>query len=305
MVSPTEVDAMRRAIALAAFGLGSASPNPPVGCVILDDSGRVAGQGYHQRKGSAHAEVNALAAAGGRAYAGTAVVTLEPCNHYGRTPPCHQALLEAGIVRAVIAVIDPTSRGEGGAARLREAGMDVETGVLADEALLVLGPWLTAIRMIRPRVVWPYGIDANGVFDSRAAALGAEPLCRTADVVLHEDGKVEEAVPGSHGVGMVSRAPVTLAAGPRAVTAELYQGGARSVILNGGPELAEPFVAQGLVDQVVVLLASHEPSSRPSPGSGSLLPTGFQITETTRCDGYVRIVAVPAAPAASDGRRNP
>ncbi|MGH3615125.1 MAG: bifunctional diaminohydroxyphosphoribosylaminopyrimidine deaminase/5-amino-6-(5-phosphoribosylamino)uracil reductase RibD [Pseudonocardia sp.] len=302
MVSPAELNAMRRAIALAAFGLGGTSPNPPVGCVILDSSGRVVGQGYHQRKGSAHAEANALAAAGNRAYAGTAVVTLEPCNHYGRTPPCHQALLEAGIVRAVIAVIDPTSRGEGGAARLRALGMDVQTGVLADEALLVLGPWLTAIRTIRPRLVWPYGINANGILDSRAAELGAEPLYRAADVVLHADGKVEEAVPGSHGVDMVSGAPVTLAAGPRAVMAELYQGGVRSVILNGGPELAEPFVTQGFVDQVVVHLASHESSSRPFPGSGSFLPPGFQLTETTRHEGYVRLVAVPAT---SNDRRNP
>jgi diaminohydroxyphosphoribosylaminopyrimidine deaminase / 5-amino-6-(5-phosphoribosylamino)uracil reductase len=143
-MSPTtvEADAMRRAIALSALGLGSTSPNPPVSCVILDAAGRRVGEGYHRRKGEPHAEAHALAAAGARAAGGTAVVTLEPCNHFGRTPPCHQDLIDAGIVRVLIAVIDPTSRGDGGAARLRDAGLDVEVGVLTDEAVVVLGPWL-------------------------------------------------------------------------------------------------------------------------------------------------------------------
>lgn len=118
---------MRRAIALSAAGLGTTSPNPPVGCVLLDADGQIAGEGYHERKGEAHAEAQALAAAGQRARAATAVVTLEPCNHRGRTPACRQALIDAGVRRVVIAVTDPTSRGEGGTAALRAAGVDVET----------------------------------------------------------------------------------------------------------------------------------------------------------------------------------
>ncbi|MFJ4609570.1 hypothetical protein [Streptomyces griseus] len=104
---------MRRAIVNSASGLGATSPNPAVGCVILDSVGRRAGEGFHLRKGDAHAEVNALAAAGSQAAGGTAVVTLEPCNHEGLTPPCHQALLDARFTRVLIAVMDPTSRGEG------------------------------------------------------------------------------------------------------------------------------------------------------------------------------------------------
>src|SRR3954471_21963137 len=149
-----EVGAMRRAIALSALGLGTTSPNPPVGCVILDSAGRPVGEGYHRRKGESHAEVYALSAAGNRSRGGTAVVTLEPCNHHGRTPPCHQALIDAGVARVVIAVIDPTSRGVGGAARLRAAGVDVQVGLLADEATVVLGPWLAALRSGRPKVIW-------------------------------------------------------------------------------------------------------------------------------------------------------
>jgi diaminohydroxyphosphoribosylaminopyrimidine deaminase/5-amino-6-(5-phosphoribosylamino)uracil reductase len=155
-VTANEADAMRRAIALSALGLGSTSPNPPVGCVILDRAGRPVGEGFHRRKGEAHAEVNALDSAGDRARGGTAVVTLEPCNHHGRTPPCHRALLDAGIARVLVAVIDPTSRGQGGVTRLRDAGVDVEVGVLADEALLVLGPWMGALRSGRPHVLWAF-----------------------------------------------------------------------------------------------------------------------------------------------------
>ena len=107
MPTSAELKAMRRAIVISASGLGATSPNPPVGCVILDADGRAVGEGYHLYKGSSHAEVNALAAAGGRAAGGTAVVTLEPCNHIGLTPACHQALLDAHVTRVLISVLDP------------------------------------------------------------------------------------------------------------------------------------------------------------------------------------------------------
>ncbi len=103
--------------------------NPPVGCVILDTNGHLVGEGYHERKGEPHAETQALAAASDRAGGGSAIVTLEPCNHFGRAPPCRQALIEAGVARVIISVMDPTSRGEGGAAALRRAGVDVERAV--------------------------------------------------------------------------------------------------------------------------------------------------------------------------------
>lgn len=163
MATAAEIAAMRRAIGVSAAGIGATSPNPPVGCVVLDRAGRVLGEGYHERKGEAHAETQALAAAGTLAEGATAVVTLEPCNHHGRTPPCRQALIDAKVRRVVIAVIDPTSRGEGGAAALRRAGVDVETGVLADEAHVVLGSWLSSQQIRRPIISWPYLISADGI----------------------------------------------------------------------------------------------------------------------------------------------
>ncbi|MFC5803859.1 bifunctional diaminohydroxyphosphoribosylaminopyrimidine deaminase/5-amino-6-(5-phosphoribosylamino)uracil reductase RibD, partial [Streptomyces formicae] len=115
MATAADLDAMRRAIALAARGLGSTSPNPVVGCVITDASGRPVGEGFHQRAGGPHAEIHALRDAGERACGGTAYVTLEPCNHTGRTGPCAQALAEAGIARVVYAVADPNPGAAGGA----------------------------------------------------------------------------------------------------------------------------------------------------------------------------------------------
>ena len=116
---------MRRAIALAAAASGTTSPNPVVGCVLLDRRPAIVGEGFHAYAGGPHAEVVALAEAGERARGGTAVVTLEPCNHTGRTGPCTQALIRAGVARVVFAVDDPT-RTAAAAAQLRAAGVEVE-----------------------------------------------------------------------------------------------------------------------------------------------------------------------------------
>ena len=125
--------AMQRALELAAQGAATTQPNPRVGCVIARDD-TIVGEGWHQRSGEPHAEVFALREAGERARGATAFVTLEPCNHHGRTPPCTEALIAAGISRVVFACGDPNPRVDGsGASRLRAAGIEVETGLLSDE----------------------------------------------------------------------------------------------------------------------------------------------------------------------------
>ncbi|WP_435809323.1 bifunctional diaminohydroxyphosphoribosylaminopyrimidine deaminase/5-amino-6-(5-phosphoribosylamino)uracil reductase RibD [Streptomyces seoulensis] len=265
---------MRRAIVVSAQGLGSASPNPPVGCVILDRGGRVVGEGYHRRKGEAHAEVNALAAAGGRAVGGTAVVTLEPCNHYGRTPPCREALIDAGIARVVIAVMDPTSRGEGGAALLREAGVEVEEGVLAEEALLVLGPWLASLTPERPFITLLQGPDSEALFGE------VDLLRQSHDLVVRAGGVVEEGRPGSHGAG-VFRVPVRpLEGDSEDVLKALGETGARSVLVVG--DAAVPSLQQ-CADRIIRYLPFTATSSAP-------LPPGYRLSEVTRGVGYVRVV---------------
>jgi diaminohydroxyphosphoribosylaminopyrimidine deaminase/5-amino-6-(5-phosphoribosylamino)uracil reductase len=128
-----EERAMRRALELAALGMRTTQPNPRVGCVITQGA-TIVGEGWHQRAGEPHAEVFALRGAGDLARGGTAFVTLEPCNHHGRTPPCTEALIGAGVSRVIYACGDPNPRVDGsGAARLRAAGIDTATGLLAAE----------------------------------------------------------------------------------------------------------------------------------------------------------------------------
>ncbi|MFH8367146.1 bifunctional diaminohydroxyphosphoribosylaminopyrimidine deaminase/5-amino-6-(5-phosphoribosylamino)uracil reductase RibD [Streptomyces sp. NPDC018031] len=162
MATAAETRAMRRAIELAARGLGHTSPNPVVGCVVLDARGEAAGEGWHRRAGGPHAEVEALRAAGERARGGTAVVTLEPCDHTGRTGPCSQALIAAGVTRVVYAVADPTPVATGGAGTLLAAGVEVEGGVLADEAAAGNEAWLTSVLRHRPFVLWKYAATLDG-----------------------------------------------------------------------------------------------------------------------------------------------
>lgn len=157
-----DITAMRRAVELAARGLGATSPNPVVGCVVADASGHVVGEGWHRRAGGPHAEIHALRAAGVLARGGTAYVTLEPCNHTGRTGPCAQALIEAGVRRVVYAVADPDPRATGGAETLRAAGTEVERGLLEAEAEAGNLPWLTAARTGRPFVRWKYAATLDG-----------------------------------------------------------------------------------------------------------------------------------------------
>ncbi|MCX4979653.1 bifunctional diaminohydroxyphosphoribosylaminopyrimidine deaminase/5-amino-6-(5-phosphoribosylamino)uracil reductase RibD [Streptomyces sp. NBC_00572] len=162
MAQQADITAMRRAVELAARGLGATSPNPVVGCVITDASGHVVGEGFHQRAGGPHAEVHALREAGVLARGGTAYVTLEPCNHTGRTGPCAQALIEAGVSRVVYAVGDPNPQATGGADTLRAAGVEVEQGLLEAEAEAVNIAWLASVRHGRPFVRWKYAATLDG-----------------------------------------------------------------------------------------------------------------------------------------------
>ncbi|MBX6351986.1 MAG: bifunctional diaminohydroxyphosphoribosylaminopyrimidine deaminase/5-amino-6-(5-phosphoribosylamino)uracil reductase RibD [Thermoflavifilum sp.] len=153
---------MRMALQLAELGRGQTSPNPLVGCVIVKD-GEIIGQGAHLRAGTPHAEVHALRMAGERAAGATVYVTLEPCSHYGRTPPCADALVAAGVRRVVIAAEDPDPRVSGrGVARLRAAGIEVVSGVLAEEAQRQNEGFRSRILRGRPQVVWKCAATLDG-----------------------------------------------------------------------------------------------------------------------------------------------
>lgn len=144
--------AMRRALELAARGLYSTHPNPRVGAVLVRDQ-EIVGEGWHERAGGPHAEPLAIRAAGERARGATAYVTLEPCCHHGRTPPCVDALLGAGVKRVVFAIADPNPRVNGGGAKLlRQAGVEVASGLLAREATDLNAGFLLRMREGRPFV---------------------------------------------------------------------------------------------------------------------------------------------------------
>jgi len=289
----TERRAMRRALSLAAHG-PAWGVNPRVGCVILSPAGEVLAEGWHRGAGTAHAEVDALSGLSpDEALGATAVVTLEPCNHTGRTGPCSEALIAAGIGRVVYAVSDPGDRSAGGARRLREAGIEVEGGVLADEAEEFLRVWLTAVRARRPfvSVKWASSLDGRIAADDgtsrwitgTAARQRVHEQRAVADAILVGTGTVLSDDPSLTARGdageLMPHQPVPVVIGERglpsgaalaahpnpplvmrsrdlgAVLSELFELGIRHAFVEGGPTLASAFVAAGLVDEYLVYLA--------------------------------------------------
>ncbi len=168
--SAFDTSCMRRALQLAAFGKASTQPNPRVGCVLARD-GRIVSEGWHCAAGQPHAEANALAGAGALARGSTAYVTLEPCNHHGRTPPCSESLITAGVARVIYAVDDPDPRVRGsGARRLAAAGVTVERGLCGDAARELNIGYLTRVERGRPWV----RLKLAASLDGRTALAGGE-----------------------------------------------------------------------------------------------------------------------------------
>jgi diaminohydroxyphosphoribosylaminopyrimidine deaminase/5-amino-6-(5-phosphoribosylamino)uracil reductase len=158
---------MNRALELAARGRYGASPNPMVGAVVVDPAGRVVGEGFHAQCGGPHAEVIALREAGRNAHGGSLFVTLEPCGHHGRTPPCVEAILEAGVRRVVIAMRDPNPPASGGMDRLRAEGVDVSVGDSSDRARTLNRRWLTWVQERRPWVTMKAATSLDGRIATR------------------------------------------------------------------------------------------------------------------------------------------
>ncbi|MEK7436163.1 MAG: bifunctional diaminohydroxyphosphoribosylaminopyrimidine deaminase/5-amino-6-(5-phosphoribosylamino)uracil reductase RibD [Pseudomonadota bacterium] len=162
MFSPADREHMAEALRLAAMGLYTATPNPRVGCVIVRD-GQAVGSGWHEKTGGPHAEILALRAAGARARGATAYVSLEPCSHHGRTPPCIDALIEAGIARVVAAMQDPNPRVAGaGLAQLRAAGIQVESGLMQDQAQALNSGFVSRMSRGRPWVRMKIAASLDG-----------------------------------------------------------------------------------------------------------------------------------------------
>lgn len=282
---------MRRALALAARGPAT-GVNPQVGCVLVNDMGEIVAEGWHRGAGTAHAEVDALSKVAD-AHGLTAYVTLEPCNHTGRTGPCSVALIEAGVSRVVYSVADPNPQAVGGADRLRAAGVTVDGGVLADDTEELLRPWLTAVRLGRPFVTVKWASSLDG----RAAAADGTSQWITGTAArqhVHERRALADAIVVGTGTALADdpsltargeagelteHQPVAVVIGERAVPADaklrshpaglvetgsrdlekvlgdLYVRDIRRVFVEGGPTLASAFIAAGLVDEYLIYLA--------------------------------------------------
>jgi diaminohydroxyphosphoribosylaminopyrimidine deaminase/5-amino-6-(5-phosphoribosylamino)uracil reductase len=158
---------MARALELAALGRYGTSPNPMVGAVVLDAAGRLAGEGYHAFFGGPHAEVTALADAGDKARGGTLYVTLEPCAHHGKTPPCTEAVLAAGVRRVVCALGEPTPQAGGGIARLRAEGVEVQEGPGGERSRILNRRWLRWAHFHRPWVTLKSAVSLDGRIATR------------------------------------------------------------------------------------------------------------------------------------------
>ena len=291
--SEAEHSAMRRALVLAVTPGVPLGPNPRVGCVLFAPDGTTVAEGFHRGAGGPHAEVEALREAGAAARGTTAVVTLEPCNHTGRTGPCSEALVAAGVRRVVFAQTDTNPVAVGGAARLREAGIEVESGLLAQDAQAVNRTWTFALEHGRPFVTWKFATTLDGRsaaadgtsrwVSSRAARLDTHRLRGLCDTMLVGTSTVEvddpeltvrdevdEPVvhqPLRAVMGLRDLAPDRRILNDRAETVHLRTRDPREaldtlfardrqhVFLEGGPTLAHAFLAAGLVDEVVAYVA--------------------------------------------------
>ena len=282
---------MRRALALAARG-PAVGVNPQVGCVLVNDAGEVIAEGWHRGAGTPHAEVDALAKVD-NATGLTAYVTLEPCNHTGRTGPCSVALIAAGVSHVIYSVADPNPKAGGGSDRLKDAGATVEGGLLADETEALLRPWLTAVRKQRPFVTVKWASSLDG----RAAAADGTSQWITGTAArahVHERRALADAIVVGTGTALADdptltarddagqlreHQPIAVVIGERelpvdaklrghpaglietasrdlnTVLVDLYARDIRRVFVEGGPTLASAFIKANLADEYLIYLA--------------------------------------------------
>jgi diaminohydroxyphosphoribosylaminopyrimidine deaminase/5-amino-6-(5-phosphoribosylamino)uracil reductase len=286
-----EHDAMRRALEVAVRG--PRGINPQVGAVILSPAGVVLAEGWHRGAGTPHAEVDALSKLAPDAARGaTAVVTLEPCNHTGRTGPCSEALLDAGVARVIYALPDPGDDSSGGADRLRSAGVDVEAGLCEADAAALLHSWLTVQRLGRPHITvkWAQSLDGRAAASDgssqwitgsvaradvhRRRALADAIVVGTGTVLADdpsltaraEDGTLfehqprpvvigERAVPAGAALHQHPQPLLQFGRDLPAAIAALRGAGVHRVFVEGGPTLASAFLAAGLADEVLAYIA--------------------------------------------------
>ena len=274
------IEALQRAMTAAEEVRGTTSPNPPVGAAILDTAGNLVGVGATQPPGGSHAEIMAIAQAGTNTQGGTAVVTLEPCNHTGRTGPCSHAILDAGITTVYYVHSDPNPVACGGATWLADRGVQV---IQLPGHVPALRPWLIATRMQRPHLTW----KTSNTIDGFTAALDGTSQWITGEDArhhAHRDRSKRDAIIVGTGTYFADNPQLTartsegtlyphqprrIVVGRRAVNepgwehypdsdtalTELWRTGARDVLIEGGATLATSLLSRGLIDAVHAYIA--------------------------------------------------
>jgi len=321
---------MRRALELAALGRGYTSPNPMVGAVIAAPDGRIIGEGYHRRCGEGHAEVNAIASVADRSllHDCTMYVTLEPCSHYGKTPPCAKLIIDSGIPRVVVAADDPFREVAGrGVAMLRDAGVEVVTGVMAEESRSLNARFMTAHELQRPFITLKWAQSADGYTDRLRTA--AQPAARLStpitSMLVHRLRGLHDAILVGSGTVIAdsprldcrlwpgrSPRPVILdrrgridpsmvnmpvepliihdTTAPGEIMHLLYQQGITSVLVEGGPTVLQTFIDCRLWDlaRVETSPATFGDEGRSPAPRIAMTPSLTRCIDGNRLDFYAK-----------------
>lgn len=278
------------------------SPNPKVGCVIIKN-GKIIAEGFHEKAGKPHAEIIALKKAGKRAQDATLFVTLEPCTHHGKTPPCAQAIVKAGIKKVVIGMRDPNPKARGGVEFLRKHGIEVETDVLEKECEAINQIWLKNIRHRLPYLTLKLALDQHGSsipsegkkwITGTASRRAVMRLRREHDAILVGAKTIIADNPRLTIRGLkVEKQPLRIVLGkkkniPKDATIlqdgeetlvtdtlslkKLFQQGITSIFVEGGETTAKKLLDQNLIDRVLIFQNCHSREACPRPRSGSGKP---------------------------------
>lgn len=272
---------MARALELAAQGRGSVEPNPLVGCVIARGAEIIA-EGFHRRYGGPHAEVEALQLAGDRARGATLYVTLEPCCHWGKTPPCSQAVIRAGVSRVVAAMRDPFPQVAGGGLQeLQQAGIDVSVGLLADAARALNRPYLKLLQSGRPWVIAKWAMTLDGKLASRERSSQWISSFESRAIVHQLRGRVDAIVVAA-GTALADDPQLTARpAGPRIAT---------RIVVDDRAELPldSQLVRTARDTPVLVVVANQAPAERVA----RLNQAGCEVWTATQATRAERIAAL-------------
>lgn len=318
-----DVKFMRRALQLASYGRGHVSPNPMVGAVIAAPDGRIIGEGWHRRYGSAHAEVNAFASVKADDEClipeSTIYVSLEPCSHYGKTPPCAELLISKGIARCVAAATDPNPKVSGrGLDMLRAAGIEVHTGVLEAEAKALNKTFFTAHTLHRPFVTLKWAQSADGFIDGHFSGALARQICHNrraqADAIIVGAGTAlvdnpslnvrdisgrspRRVVLDRHGL-VDDRMPDALhysdGRSIASLLASLYaEHGITSVLVEGGAGVLTGFIESGLWDEAYVEVSPERIHGKIKAPSTGCAPVRCTPAEANLIFEYVNLCPVP------------